>query len=308
MVTSSQSIREALTGYLHPSYAGSLAEFGGPRELPRSGGWLLTRPIANSSYRDAMSCYPLLFCTNWEHLAADLDDVQDLISATVVTDPFAGTTPEQLKVAFPDLVRPFKEHFVIDLNNQAPTSHHRRTARRALKYLTVEVAENPEDHLEEWQRIYANLCAKHGVTGLRAFSASAFRSQLNLPGCVLFCARMGTRIVAMNLWYVMGEIAYGHLLAADEDGYKRSAPYALIQTAMNTFSARRLRWMVLGGGPGKNPANDGVVWFKKGWATGTRQTYLCGRIFLSAEYARLSHACQANGSGYFPAYRHGEFA
>jgi hypothetical protein len=296
------------TGYLHPSYAGSLAEFGGPRELPRSRGWLLTRPVSNSAQRDAMSCYPLFFCADWAALATDLEEVKDLISATVVTEPFADATPEQLKNAFPDLVRPFKEHFVIDLHTQAPSSHHRRTARRALRDLSVEVAENPVEHLEEWQRIYTNLCARRAVTGMRAFSAAAFQNQLSLPGCVLFCARLGAQCVAMNLWYVMGEIAYGHLLAADEDGYRRSAPYALIQTALNTFSARGLRWMVLGGGPGENASDDGVVWFKKGWATGTRQTYLCGRIFSHAEYARLAEERGVNGTGYFPAYRQGEFA
>ena len=45
---------DAVTGYLHPGYARSLAEFGTPRELERSGGWLLERAIPGSSYFDAM--------------------------------------------------------------------------------------------------------------------------------------------------------------------------------------------------------------------------------------------------------------
>ena len=34
-----------MTGYLHPRYAASLSEFGDPLHLPRSGGWLLKRPV-----------------------------------------------------------------------------------------------------------------------------------------------------------------------------------------------------------------------------------------------------------------------
>ena len=33
------------SGYLHPNYAQSLAEFGKPRELTNCGGWILEREI-----------------------------------------------------------------------------------------------------------------------------------------------------------------------------------------------------------------------------------------------------------------------
>lgn len=48
-----------MTGYIHPGYAESLTEFGTPRELPRSKGWILKCQIPGFSDYDAMGCYPL---------------------------------------------------------------------------------------------------------------------------------------------------------------------------------------------------------------------------------------------------------
>ncbi|HSS29061.1 MAG TPA: hypothetical protein VLL50_14020, partial [Usitatibacter sp.] len=64
-----------MLGYAHPGYAGSLAEFGTPRELPASGGWLLEREIPGGG-RDAMGCYPLLCCRDWRALREDLDSLE----------------------------------------------------------------------------------------------------------------------------------------------------------------------------------------------------------------------------------------
>ncbi len=43
-------------GYAHANYAVALREFGRPRELPASGGWLLERKIPNTEYSDLMGC------------------------------------------------------------------------------------------------------------------------------------------------------------------------------------------------------------------------------------------------------------
>jgi len=43
-----------LTGYAHPTYAQSLAEFGTPLELSRCGGWILVREILRFCYRDEL--------------------------------------------------------------------------------------------------------------------------------------------------------------------------------------------------------------------------------------------------------------
>ena len=61
-----------LTGYRHPLYAASLAEFGEPRELPSSGGWLLERTVPQFPDRDAMGCYPIFAASDWSGLSKDL--------------------------------------------------------------------------------------------------------------------------------------------------------------------------------------------------------------------------------------------
>src|SRR5690349_8434686 len=70
-----------MTGYLHPAYAESLSEFGRPRLLPRSRGWILERPIPACPYFDAMGCYPLFTCHDWSELPGDLVDLgSELVS------------------------------------------------------------------------------------------------------------------------------------------------------------------------------------------------------------------------------------
>src|SRR4026209_724846 len=106
-----------MNGYSHPAYAASLAEFGKPRALPRSNGWILERPISPTPYRDAMGCYPLFACDDWSKLDSDLEQLaDDIVSLAIVADPFGAHDPEQLRKCFSTLVTPFKEHLVTDLS------------------------------------------------------------------------------------------------------------------------------------------------------------------------------------------------
>jgi hypothetical protein len=70
-----------LTGYLHPAYAASLRDWGEPLMLPRSGGWLLAREVPGTSDRDAIGCYPLFTCRNWEQLGEDIAALDDSLVA-----------------------------------------------------------------------------------------------------------------------------------------------------------------------------------------------------------------------------------
>ncbi|HAM51938.1 MAG TPA: hypothetical protein DCP92_15090 [Nitrospiraceae bacterium] len=73
------------------------------------------------------------------------------------------------------------------------------------------------------------------------------------------------------------------------------------------FSAK-VRWLDLGGGAGlKNNAKDGLSEFKRGWSTGTRTVYFCGRIFDRKKYAEIENARGITETDYFPSYREGEF-
>lgn len=296
-------------GYAHPAYAAALSEFGSPRALPESGGHVLIRRIPDTTYHDAMSPYPLFACRNWSQLPEDLETLEEgLVSLALIADPFGNHDDKLFGRGF-DVIRPFKEHFVTDLGiprDSIVSKHHRYYARKALGEIRVEECEKPMRFLDSWTDLYANLAERHGLKGIQAFSRESFAKQLEVPGMVMFRAVAGGETVGMHLWYVSGEVAYSHLAASSERGYGLMAAYALHWFAVGRF-AGRLATLDLGAGAGIGERSSGLSRFKKGWATGTRTAYFCGRILDSERYAELM---QRNGSpetGYFPAYRAGEF-
>lgn len=301
-----------MTGYAHRAYAESLAEVGTPQPLPRSGGWLLRRAIEGFPAADAMGCYPLFCCPDWSRLREDLDELEGrLVSVALVADPFGAHTPDLLRDCFGDVVVPFKEHYVVDLERdveQFAHPHHRRNARRALREIEVEECDAPSRLLDDWAALYATLVARHDVRGVAAFSRESFAGQLRVPGCVAFRASLGGETVGMLLWYAQGEVAYYHLGAYSERGYEARASFALFSRAIAEFARRGLRWLCLGGGAGASDASSGLGRFKSGWATGTRTAYFCGRVLDREAYARIVAAKGVVPTRYFPAYRLGEFA
>jgi len=300
-----------LAGYQHAAYAKSLNEFGSPQLLARSGGWLLVRPIDQHNGRDAMGCYPLFSCRDWSGLSADLDDVgHELVSVSLVLDPFCNFDVDVLRQNFTDRFVPFKTHFVADLqcsSREIVSEHHRYYARRALLALDIELVERPGDIIDEWMCLYAELIARHRIKGLRAFSRAAFAQQLATPGIAVLRARHNGDTVAAHLWYLQDDVGYSHLAAANSVGYRLMASYALYWSALETFRGQ-IRWLNWGGGAGTNvAAADGLTRFKKGWATGTRTAFFCGRIFDRKRYEALAVDKSSKDDGYFPAYRAGEF-
>ena len=298
------------TGYLHPRYAKSFAEWGTPRHLARSDGWLLERTIPGSPWRDAMGCYPLFACRDWSQLAADLDELSaEVVSVALVADPFGGWDLPTLRGSF-DLVTPFKDHYVTELSRYdeaALPPRHRRNLATARRHLDVDVCERPSEHLEEWVELFDALAARHRITGLRAMSATAFAGQLETPGLVMMRATAQGRLAGIHLWCVQGDVAYGHLGATNELGYELMASYLLYARAIMHFKAG-LAWVHLGGGAGTGEVgNRGLQRFKAGWATGTKPAYLCGRVLQPHQYESLAEARCLAGSTYFPAYRAGEF-
>ena len=295
-----------MNGFAHPDYAASLAEFGDPRELPLSGGWVLERPIPGFPCRDAMGCYPLFACRDWSKLQADLLDLQDdLVSLSLVTDPFGHYDLDLLDQCF-DVVIHFKEHHVADLDrpmNKIVSSHHRYYARKALKSLSVDICEEPIRHLDEWISLYGSLAARFNVSGLRAFSVSAFEKQLSLPGAFLFRAIYEDTVVGAHLVYLNNGICYGHLAGINSIGQDLMASYALYQAEIDYF-VDKAQWFDWGGGIG---SGDGLAQFKRGWSTESRPAYLCGRIFDKKQYSEIVAAKGIASTDYFPAYRKGEF-
>ncbi len=300
----------AVTGYMHPGHAESLAEFGAPRELPRSGGWLLERTIPGTEARDAMGAYPLFACRDWTGLRTDLDDLQgELVSAALVADPFGRYDRTLLDECFTTVI-PFKEHFVADLSEPPEafvSKHHRRHALKALSEMEVQVCGEPPALLEEWISLYSTLIERHGITGIRAFSRTAFARQLALPGMVALRAERGGAAVAANLFFLQGQTAYDHLTAMSSEGYECRASYALKWYALQYFRGKA-RWIDWGGGASATADHsDGLTVFKQGWAQTTRPAYFCGRILDEAKYRQITHAKNLEHSRWFPAYRDGEF-
>lgn len=295
------------TGYLSSKYADAFGDFGRPRKLDRSGGWILERPIPDTDLVDAMGLYPLFCCKDWSRLPDDLAELGDnLISLALVTDPLGAYDEDILKRSF-DRVQPYKEHFIAEVSEPLESfvsKSHRQNARRALRKLTVEICEEPQRYIDDWVDLYAVLTRKHDVSGLRAFSRTSFEHQFATPGMVLFRAVLDGETVGMDLWYVDGDVAQGHLAAFSETGYAASASYATKWTLLQYF-ADKVRWVNLGGHAGTpGTSSGGLTHFKKGWSSTTRRTYFCGRVFDDPAYQRLSQAMP--NTAYFPAYREGE--
>lgn len=293
-------------GYASAAYAQALAEFGAILELPRSGGHLLARAIPGSNHDDAMGCYPLFACRDWSKLPQDIEGLADrVVSASLVTDPFAAVTLPQLQAAFPDVCLPYKEHYITDLSLSLETSidpHHRRNIRKANACMEVEIAPPSEMLLKEWQRLYDNLIERHGVVGIAQFSPSSFRRQFAVPGFTAFVATDASKILGMTLWYVQGDVAYYHLAAYSDEGYQRRASFAIFNSALSHLKSSGVSWAALGAGAGVNAADSGLTRFKKGWSTGTRTVFFCGRILQPVAYESLRvSACDS--SAYFPVYR-----
>ena len=296
------------SGYRDPAYAASLAEFGEPRLLEGSQGSLLLREISGASDLDAIGPYPVFSCLDWSKLPFDLEELRDrLVSISLVPAPFDDYTPSLLQRCFPDRCEPYKEHFVVDLPRgplQSVTAHHRRKAARASRQVDVERVQDPGSVLEVWQSLYGELTRRHRISGLRAFSTSAFAQQLRLPGLVAIRATHGGRTVSMSLWLLQGEVAYYHLGASSRQGYDVEAAYAMFAFALEQFAADGLGWASLGAGAGVVPdPSDGLTRFKAGWASCTRTAYFCGRVLSPGRYVELSRRRVGGGRAHFPAYR-----
>jgi hypothetical protein len=297
------------SGYAHADYAASLASFGTPRHLSRCDGWILERQIPGTPYRDAIGPYPLFSCRDWSLLAQDLDEIgTDLVSLMVVPAPFDGYSRPLLEGCFTQ-VRPFKSHYVTDLTqpiDKIIKKSHKGTVARAVKKVEVSCCADPVAQLAKWNELFDVLIKRHDITGIRAFSPEAFAKQLAIPGMVMFDARANGETVGLDLWYLQGNVAYGHLVAFSERGYALRASYATKWFMLNYFVGKA-RWVDLGGGPGANAqGTDGLSIFKQGWSTGTVPVPVCCRVFNQAVYDELTIARGAQTSDYFPAYRAGE--
>src|SRR5262249_25176373 len=166
--------------------------------------------------------------------------------------------------------------------------HHLRNARKALKEIEVERCVEPSAHLDDWVALYDELIRKHGIRGLSAFSRESFARQLRVPGLVAFRAFRDDETLGMLLWYAQGNRAYYHLGAYSSAGYDLRASFALFSHSIEYFAQQGIAWLNLGAAAGVDAdAESGLNRFKRGWSTGTRTAYFCGRIFDQKRYQEI---------------------
>lgn len=301
----------SLSGYCHPDYISSLSEYGEPFYLPHSQGALLIRKISGTQYRDAMGAYPLFCCSNWKGLLQDFKELpEDLVTISLVADPLTADV-SVLSEIFRDVFIPFKKHYVVDLNlplEKSVSPRHRNYARRALRDLRIIPILHPETIVDEWDSLYQCLIRKHHITGIKAFSRYAFSRQLKIPGISVFAAYKAEQVIAMQLWYHIGQRAYYHLGASNQMGYQCRASYGLFWFALEYFREKGCLMADLGGNAGINIQSDGLEQFKRGWTPHTRTAYFGGRILNQSIYNELIAKTNSTRVLYFPAYRNGEFA
>lgn len=293
-------------GYAHRRYAESLREFGEPRELQHSGGWILERPIPGAPFKDAMGCYPLFACRDWSKLSEDMKQVaSDLVSLVFVAEPFADI-PSGLEEHF-DFVRPFKTHYVADLSYSLESlvnPRHRSQARKSLTIMDVEICHEPAKYLDDWVLLYDNLIRRHNISGISAFSYRSFEIQLNTPGMIMALGRCEGEIVGAMLALVRGQVAYTHLSACSKRGYKTNASCGILWKLLTCLQQQGVRYLDNGGVAGiKDDQRNGLAHFKRGWSNDRRTVYLYGRVLNREKYESLCRRNKIASTDYFPAYR-----
>lgn len=293
-----------MVGYQSREYAAALANLGTPRPLLHAGGWWLERAIPGSSLRDGCGPYPLLCCGNWCGLNEDLLELEgEIVSFTAVTDPFGSYDEKLLQQTFPDLLLPYKEHLVAELQSPegiAISAHHRRKLRKAAG-VVVQMVDPPQRATDDWVALYGLLISRHAIEGVAAFTPAGLTSQLNTPGLTLFRADVGGEPACIHLWLRVGQVVYYHLGASTAAGYAAGASYALVWHVLQHYRAQGVEMANFGAAPDASvSAEQGLLRFKSGWATTTRQTYLAGRILDPTRYTALSAGLAGD---YFPLYR-----
>ena len=271
-------------GYLSPQYAGSLGAIGRSIPLESSKGYLLKRTIDNFPYNDAIGCYPLFCCSNWDMLGNDLNNIQDsIVSVALVTDPLGEYSFSKLKAIFTDVCYPYKTHYLVYLelyDFDHVQKNHRRNAESALKSLQIERLEKPDKYFDDWIELYHNLVIRHAIKGFADFSEESFKKQFATDGLIMYRASYNDTTVGMVMFYEMNNNVYYHLGAYSDDGYSKRASFAIFKVAIEYFKYRGYKWLN---------------------ATGT--AYFCGKIINKEAYQKMCLKKNISGNGYFPLYR-----
>lgn len=288
-------------GYASADYVRALGVE--PIPLGQTGGFLISRPIGDAGLTDLAGAWPLFTCTDWHELAGAVAAIPSgPVTLTLVSDPLAPLLQADLAAIFP-VLRPLHDHWLIDLTIPPQLSHHHIRKLRQTKVPQIKAGPATADLAQGWAELYAHLVEKKHISDARAFSVAALTAQLLVPGAEVVTAWDGETLLGVDLYYLDRGRAFAHLSAYAPAGYAASVSYPMMAAAMEHF-AGRAQVIDLGGAPG-GVAGPGIAAFKTGWTQVTRPSYLCGKILDPVAYARLAQG--ADPSGWFPAYRAGEY-
>jgi lipid II:glycine glycyltransferase (peptidoglycan interpeptide bridge formation enzyme) len=241
-------------------------------------------------------------------LSDDLANInEELVSVACVLDPYGSYDINRIESIFPEICIPFKTHYYIDLQSYKEkniANNHRRNAKKAKQVIDIRPVKTPQFAVDRWYKLYENLIRRHSINGITCFSYNSFQKQLEVPGAYLYEARYNSITVGMVLFYIQGDYVHYHLAAYNEDGYKYRASFGIFHDAIKHFKSLGLRQLCLGGTSGtKDSSDNGLVRFKKGWASGKRIAWFCGKIIDHRKYRTLVEQKGLQKNTFFPAYR-----
>jgi hypothetical protein len=289
--------------YAAPAYARVFKDAGEPLWVEAWGAFVLVREIPNGGGYDGLGMYPLAPFRPDADVSAGLAwlKAQGLVSICLVPDPSASPSLAELQAAF-ELCMPFKTHMLVDYGRDVVfTKHHQGKIRRAHDKVRVE-AVRLDQHVDAWCELYEVLVDRHDIHGLSALSREAFKRLAEVPGLTAVAAFSEEGVVSMHLWVAdpATRVGYSLLAATNPEGYRRSAAYAVNDASIRLLSDLKL--LNLGGGAGLQADEDGLTYFKRGFANDSVTAYFCAAILDPDRYAALSGGLRACATP-FPAYR-----
>lgn len=289
--------------YASREYAAAFESLARPLYVEALGSTFLLREVPGSGRIDAMGVHPVCVLT-LRDASAGLEALraEGAVSLVFVTDVLTQPPESVLRNAFPR-VRPFKRHHLVDLAGDEPryVKHHRYEVRRAERLLDC----RPFDlvaSLPEWLELYAELVERHQIRGLQNLPRAHFERLAQLPGLVALAAFEAERMVGAHLFVQHEDLVYSHLAASSPRGYEIGAAYALNDYAIRSFREAGARLLDLGGAAGVRDAEEGLDFFKRGFATRSERCFLCAAVLDADAYEVL---CEERGRSeeFFPAYR-----
>ena len=290
--------------YASREYAAAFEALARPIHVEALGSGFLLREVPGSGQIDAIGVHPVCVLTLGDaRMGLEVLREAGAVSVVFVTDVLSQPPETVLRSAFPR-VRSFKRHHLVDLGaDDEPDygKHHRyevRRARRARRSRPVELAAA----LPEWWALYAELGARQEIRGLQNLPRSYFERLARLPGLVALGAFEANAMVGAHLFVEYEGRVHSHLAASSPRGYATGAAYALNDHAIRHFGRGGAQVLDLGGTAGVRDGDDGLDFFKRGFATRNETCFLCAAVLDESAYEAL---CEKRGRSddFFPAYR-----